>query len=264
MNDIIVADSPKLPIFQISPTALQERDNALSDAALIGRVENAEQNNTAVSVQKNLKRVAQSFEKARKTLKEPIIEAGRQLDRVVQKELLDIEKELGRIETLVVGFQLKEQRRIREEEEAQRRELARIEAEKLAELKRIAAEQAAAEAKARETTDAEQRAKLEAQAQAQAKAAAELAAQRAAEATAAEAKPITATRAAGQVIKTDWEITVTNPYELAKFHPDCVKIEPLLSPIKAALNAGIAVKGVKAEKVTKGGVRLGAIQLIDV
>ena len=88
--------------------------------------------------------------------------------------------------------------------------------------------------------------------------------ERAAALTAAEAKPITATRSAGQVVKTDWEITVVNPYELAKFHPDCVKIEPLLSPIKQALNAGIVVKGVKAEKVTKVGVRATASPLIEV
>ena len=80
----------------------------------------------------------------------------------------------------------------------------------------------------------------------------------------AEVKPVTPTRATGQVVKEDWEITVTNPYELAKFHPDCVKIEALLTPIKQALNAGISVKGISATKVIKSSVRAGTAPLIEV
>lgn len=282
---IILADKPTLPVFQISPSALQTRDEALGNSALIAKVENAEQNKLAVEAHVFLKRVASSFESARKKLKEPLLEAGRQLDRTVAKELAEVEKEIGRLTNLSSAFQLAEARRVREEQELQQRELERIEREKQAEIQRIAREQAEAERKAREAaeaaarqaaeaTNAKQRAEAEAarieaeriskEAAEKSAAAMQLANERAQAASLAEAKPITATRTAGQVVKTDWEITVVNPYELAKFHPDCVRIEPLLQPIKQALNAGITVKGVKADKVTKATVRAGTTPLIEV
>lgn len=284
---LIIGGPEKLPAFAINDSALAVRDAALANAALIGKVCNADQNNAAVRAQIELKSVAQSFEKARKKLKEPIIEAGRQLDRAVASALVDVEKELGRIENLTRDFQLAEARRIREEQEAQARELARIEAEKQAELRRIADEQARVEREAREAREAAERAAREAtnkaqreaaakamaeaeaarkaadQAKAKADAEAQIATERAQAAAAAEAKPIVAQRSFGQRITTDWEITVTNPYELAKFHPDCVKIEPLMTPIKQALNQGIAVKGVRAEKITKSNVRASG-NLIEV
>lgn len=285
-TEIIVADKPVLPVFTLTPAALATRDEALANAALIGRVENPEQNKLAVEAHIFLKRVASSFEKARKQLKEPLIEAGRQLDRAVAKELLEVEKEMGRVEQLTAAFQLAEARRVREEQEAQARELARIEAEKQAEIARIAREQAEAERKAREAaaaaarqaaeaTNAKQReaaeaARLESERNAaaaaeKAAAAMQLANERAAAATLAEAKPITATRTAGQVIKEDWDVVVINPYELAKFHPDCVlEIKPALAQIKSYLNQGLTIRGVKATKVTKAQVRAGAGTLIDV
>ena len=282
---IILADQPKLPVFQIAPHALAARDEALANSALIARVTNAEQNKNAVDAHIFLKRVASTFESARKKMKEPLLEAGRQLDRAVSGELIEVEKEIGRLSVLSADFQRAEARRVREEQELQARELARIEAEKQAEIQRIAREQAEAERKAREAAEtaarqaaeaktAKQRAAAEAariEAERIAKEAAEksaaelqLANERAAQATAAEVKPVTATRTTGQVVKEDWEITVTNPYELAKFHPDCVKIEPMLTPIKQALNAGIAVKGISATKVTKASVRARTAPLIEV
>lgn len=290
MNDqsVIVADKPTLPFFQISPSALQARDEALGNSALIARVENAQQNKDAVEAHIFLKRVATSFEKARKQLKEPLIEAGRQLDRAVAKELADVEKEIGRMEQLTAQFQLQEQRRIREEQEAQARELARIEAEKQAEIQRIAREQAEAERKAREAaeaaarqadeaTNAKQRqaaelARLEAERAAKESAektaaAMQLANERAQAATLAEAKPIVAQRSTGQVVKTVWEYEVVNPILFAKWHPDCVQWEKL--PVIAAqiiqhLQAGIVLKGVSAKQVTKATVRAGNVPLIEV
>ena len=331
-TSVIVADKPSLPVFAIAPAALQLRDDALAGAALIGKVENAAQNESAVVALRALKQIRTSFEGARKKLKEPILEAGRQLDRAVNAELIEIEKEEGRLQNLAAQFQQAEARRVREEQELQRKELERIEREKQAELDRIAREQAAIERTAREqaeaatreaqrieqerlaseraaiaqqkaaeraaaeATNAEQRKaaeeaqraanaarqeaeraaaeanreneakrieaeRIQRQATELAAAQAQNAAERAANLTAAEAKPITATRSFGQMVKEDWEVSVTNPWELAKFHPDCVKIEPLLLPIKVLLNQGITVKGVRAERTTKVTARSGKAPL---
>lgn len=288
-TDLILSLAPEIELFAFLPAALQQRDRALELASLIGKVENAEQNSKAVLAHIELKRISLGFEKQRKQLKEPLLDAGRRLDRLVATELLEIEKEIGRISNLTSQFQLVEQRRVREEQELQRKELARIEAEKQAELARIAREQEEANRKAREAQEAAQRLIDEAKnqkqreeamrAQAAAKIQAEETARKQAEmqsetqriqeaaqaAAAAEAKPIAATRAFGQAVKTDWEITVLNPWELAKFHPDCVTITPLLLPIKQALNAGVTVKGIRAERITKTNVRVGtAGALIEV
>lgn len=228
-NTMILHGPEKLPAFQLTPSALALRDAALTKAALIGKVGNADENAAAVRAQVELKSIASSFEKARKKVKEPIIEAGRQIDRVIATELAEVEKELGRIQCLVSDFQLAEQRRIREEQEAQQRELDRIEADRVKAL-----------------------------AQASTPAQVENIERNAAAAKLAEAKPVTAQRVAGQVVKEDWEIIVTNPYDLARYHPDCVKIEPLMLPIKAALNEGRVVKGVSAKKITKADVRARA------
>ena len=274
--------------FSFGAVALAEKESALTKAALIGIVRTPEENAAAVDAQKEIKRVALAFERERKKLKEPLIEAGRRLDRVVQTEIVELDKELGRLSNLTTEFQLAEQRRIREEQEAQARELARIEAEKQAELKRIADEQARVEREAREAREAAERQAREAtnkaereaaekamaEAEASSKAAeraavvAEIQVARveavAASATYAEAKPITVSRESGQVVKTEWDIQVTNPYDLAKFHPDCVKIEALLTPIKQALNEGRTIKGIVATKRLVTSVRAGAQKFIDV
>ena len=288
-DEIILAEKPTLQLFAIAPTALALRDRALAGASLIGRVDNADQNTTAVRAQMELKRIDLAFERQRKTLKEPILDAGRQLDRVVNTELLEIRKELSRIEKLTTGFQELERVRMEEEAQAQRRELARIEAERQSETMRIARELADVERKSREAMEAAARLAEEAtnkvQREAARKAAEEARKQEreaikaaalsadearrvqeaAQNAAAAESKPITATREKGQRVKTDWEITVTNPYELAKFHPDCVTITPLLTPIKQALNMGFTVKGVHAVKKIIASVRVGqSTEALDV
>lgn len=288
-TSLISSPAAVLPVFTLTAEATQLKDSALTSAALIGKVGNADENAAAVNAQKELKRIQNLFERERKRLKEPLLEAGRQLDRTVSAELVDIEKEAGRLQNLTSEFQLAEQRRIREEEELQRRELARIEAEKQAELRRIQEETERAERQAREAREAAERAAREAKTKGE-KAAAEIARleaealrkesekqlalaaektakveEKAANAVYAESRPIQATREVGQVVKTDWEITVVNPYDLARFHPECVKIEPILTAIKSRLNGGFEVKGVTAAKKTIASVRAGLPQrAIDV
>lgn len=310
-NSLIIASTRQLPTFELNTFAKEAKTRALEKSALIARVTDHDSKVLAVRAQEELKRQINAIEKARKELKEPILDAGRKLDKLCASESLELEKEFGRVSNVVKEFDDAERRRVAEEERLQREELARIEREKQAELKRIADEQAAQEAEARriqeeadrkvreaqeaaaklaaeaknkEQREAAERARLKAESEAKAADAErerqaaqmrELAAASAAKSAAieeqaaaaayVESRPIEMTRVAGQVTKTDWEITVTNPYELAKYHPDCVKIEPLLTPIKAALNEGRTVKGIRAEKVIKAGVRVGKDQnLIEV
>src|ERR1700679_4242212 len=104
-QSLIVSDVQKLPLFSIGERALTLRNEALASAALIGSCKNADENNRAVNAQKQLKGIALDFEKCRKRLKEPLLDAGRKLDSMVARELQDVEKEIGRIQGLTSEFQ---------------------------------------------------------------------------------------------------------------------------------------------------------------
>jgi hypothetical protein len=299
---LIVASRRDLPTFEFNTWAKEAKEKALRDAALIAKVSNADSKIIAVRAQVELKRVLNAIEKARKELKEPILEAGRKLDNLCAAESLELEKEFGRVSNAVKEFDDAERRRVLEEERLQREEILRIEREKQAELKRIADEQAAREREAkrvqdeidrkareaaeeaarlaREATNKKQReaaekARVEAeQAAAAAKAekdkqdailkeqaaatAAKAAAieEKAGDATYCAAKPIEITKVAGQRQSTNWVITIEQPFVLAKYHPDLVDIKPRLGDIKAALNEGREIKGIKAVREHVSGVRV--------
>ena len=287
-TSLIVAPEQRLPLFVLNAAALELKETALTSAALIGKVENAAENDACTRAQIEVKRVRALFERERKRLKEPLLEAGRQLDKLVSKESLELEKEEGRLSCLRADFQLLEDRRIAEERRLQEAELRRIEAEKQAALQRIADEQARVEREVRESHEAAEKLASEAknkkqreaaeaareQAEKQSQAAREQAVvaqaqiarveDKAAEAAYVESRPIAATHAAGEVVKWDWEVTVTNRFELARCHPDCVKIEALLTPIKAALNAGRTVIGIEAKKIKVADVRAATRRAIEV
>lgn len=306
---LIVASKRDLPIYSFN--AAEAKSSALEKAALIAKVTDADSKLIAVRAQQALKKVISDIEKCRKELKEPLLQAGRQLDNLAAAESLELDKEFGRVSNAVKEFDDAERRRVLEEERLQREELARIEREKQAEIERIAREQrereeaarkaqaeidrktreAAAEAEklAREATNKKQReaaaeAKRIADEQAvianvererqgailreqQAIAAAQTAAieEKAGDAAYVAAKPIEITKVAGQRQSTNWVITVEQPFVLAKYHPDLVDIKPRLGDIKAALNEGREIKGIKAEREYISGVRLPTERkLIDV
>jgi membrane protein involved in colicin uptake len=79
-----------------------------------------------------------------------------------------------------------------------------------------------------------------------------------------ESRPILTTKAHGQSEREDWDVEIINPYELAKFHPDCVTITPLMGKIKGVLNEGREVHGVKAKKILKTNQRAEKSKLIDI
>ena len=64
-------------------------------------------------------------------------------------------------------------------------------------------------------------------------------------------------RASGQRIVKDWDVTVTDVWLLAKAHPTCVKIEPLVGEIKTLLKAGVKIAGITARETTKSVVATG-------
>jgi len=222
--------------FQITFTAEARRikEAALDQSAAVVRVSDASQNAIAVEAQKAIKTALKLYEAARVECKEPVLDFCRSIDGAVKAEVADLKDEETRLARLVGDFQELELARQRAAEAARNAELMEIErrkAEEMAKAKTLEDQQKAVE-----------RANQEAQA----------------------VPPVKYVRAEGQLVKQDWQITITDVWALARAHPMCVKIEPRLTEIRALLDAGIRVAGVSAVKVAKATVRTAPGKALDV
>lgn len=223
---LISRDDSRLTV-EFTAEALALKAQALERSALIGKVNDASTQEAAVAAQTEIANVLSLAEKARKACKEPILEFGRTIDDRARAFVGELKEEQLRLSKLVGDFQMLEQARVRAEQAAANTRLLELEREKAAAIQQATSHE-----------------ELEAiQADFNDRAAAE--------------KPVAPTRAEGQRVTEDWEITVSDIWLLAKSHPTCVKIQPMLSEIKMLLNAGVKVAGVKAEKKIKSGVRIG-------
>lgn len=215
---------------EFTEAALAQKSHALEVAALIGKVTNATEQTEAVSAQSEIAQLLNLVEKARKTCKEPVLDYGRAIDGKAREFCTELREEQIRLATMVGDFQTLELARVRAAEQAEKERLLALEREKAKEM---------AQAESHEQLEAIQE-RFNERAQSE-----------------APAVPIAPTRAAGQRVTEEWEIIVLDPWLLAKSHPTCIKLIPVLTEIKTLLNAGVKVAGVRAEKVVKAGVRVG-------
>ncbi len=72
------------------------------------------------------------------------------------------------------------------------------------------------------------------------------------------------TRAQGQRVTNDWEVTVSDIHALYRHHPNCVELKPRLSEIKDLLKGGTTPKGVVAKPIVNSGVTTRRPMAIDV
>ena len=203
---------------------------ALESSAIVGRVTNADENNLAVAAQVKLKEVISAVEKSAQDLIDGANDYKKRIWAKRDEFLAELSAEMVRVSKHVGDFAALELAKARAAEAAKQAELDRLERERQASLATV---------KTHDEHDAVQ------------KVFNDKAAEKIETPTAA---PI---RAAAQSVKEDWEISITNPQELARNHPQCVTITAKLGEIKTLLNAGVEVKGVSARKVVVAGVRLG-------
>ena len=185
------------------------------------------------------------------------------IEREKQAELKRIADEAARVAA--------EAQRIQDEiDRVARMAKAQADTEAAAATTKAAREAAAIrQAEARKLAEAAEAARQETEARAAAEAVKSAAAAEAIETKAGElayleSRPILTTKARGQSEREDWDVEIVNPYELAKFHPDCVTITPLMGKIKGVLNEGREVHGVTAKKILKTNQRAEKSKLIDV
>lgn len=203
------------------------KSSALETAALIGRVSNSDENAAAANAQTEIKRVLKLTEDSRKAHKSPVLDYGSRIDAAAKRFIAELKEEEMRIATLVGNFQQLELAKARAAEAARLKEIAEIERKKQEEL--------AAAKSLEEMEKIQERSNQEA----------------------AALPVVKIAKAAGQVVREEWDIQIVDAWALARAHPACVTITPRLSDIKAILDAGITPAGVYAKKVVKSGVRLG-------
>lgn len=212
-----------------TPVAWEEiKSDALMAATLIESVNDPVSHDHAVAVQCDIRSARKFLEASRKELKDPIFQLGKRIDAAAKAEDVELEKEEMRVQSLVNDFQTLELAKARAAENARRLEEERIDGERKVELEReIARQQAIGQAPDLEALDAIQE-KFN---------------------TASAALPVVEMhRAEGQRVTENWEIQVSDIWMLARAHPSCVKMEPLVSEIKKLLDLGVKVHGVTATK----------------
>lgn len=225
-NQLIIRSDSSLTV-TISPAAQASKAAALALAATIERVSSASENGMAVAAQTRLVELKRLVEADRKLAKAPVIEYGRKIDATASEFVSEVEAALTRVSSLLGDFMALEKAKERAAEQLRIAELDKLGKEKLVEI-----------AKAESVDEIE------------------AVREHYAELAAKDSEPPQLLRAEGQRARDDWEIEVTNPFDLARYQPACVKITPLLGEIKKLLNEGIAVRGVKAKPIVKSQVRL--------
>lgn len=204
------------------------REQALADSVLIAVVRDAADNETATRALHALQRLRVNVEKARKAVKEPVLEFGRAIDVTAKQWLADVDTEAYRLSGLLADFQSLENARFRAAQQKANEALLEVERQRAVEM-----EQAKDLDEINSISEKySEKARVESE------------------------PPPPPAKAPGQRISYDWNVTVIDVWTLARAHPGCVKIEPRLSEIKALLNAGAQIAGIKAERILKAGVRL--------
>lgn len=262
----------------VVPKAVEMKESALASSALVGRVSNAKEQEIAVAAQSELDALIRLAEKSRKAIKAPVIALGKEIDGKHEEYIGPVIEDRTRVTRLIADFQELELAKVRAAEAAARLEAEKIERERQAEIRRIqeaeemnqrklAAELVEARAQAlaarnkQESEAAAQRQReLDRQRElAQAASLEQMAATQERfndKSVALAAKPIpTAAKADGQTVRQDWDLSIYDAYALARYHPQCVTINPKPGEIKFLLAQGITVNGVTATPIIKSGTR---------
>src|SRR6185436_3397389 len=103
-DSLMVLDNAGFSV-SVTPKAEELKHEALEQSALVGRVDNAAQQEVAVAAQLALDNVMRATEKARKTIKAPVIELGRKIDAQAESFVQELQDERSRVTKLLAYFQ---------------------------------------------------------------------------------------------------------------------------------------------------------------
>ncbi len=210
----------------IEPTAREQRDALLAEAAEITAVANGFDQEVAVGVLARLEDISRGVEKARKAVKEPVLEVGRRIDGVAREFSDLIVSESGRIGKLIASYRQTLQAAIAKKEAEER-------ARRMQLIEEANREKARLEAEAAKAKTEEQRLAAEAKTQ-------ELVRQtNAALVESKQAEVNAKMRPAGIVEKGSWKFEVEDIGKVFEARPDLCLIEPNGAAIRGAIKAGL-------------------------
>lgn len=222
--EIVVSGSLPRPQIELSPSAFNAREVALSAASQVKEITSVTDLDDAARALTNIKRLTKSIEDSRKEVKAPVLEVGRSIDAVAKDYLSPLEAEAKRLSVMVGSYQEAERRkadRIRQEE-------ARRQAEAIEEMQR---EQQKAIISGNEEEADQARAK-----------AADTIAESQLKVIAAEGP-----KAEGISTRTNWKFEVVDIESLHAARPDLTIVEPNNAAIRAIIKAsnGKAIAGLR-------------------
>jgi hypothetical protein len=212
---------------QIAPEAIAKRDQLVAVAENITRVTNNDESADAAFAMRQLAQLRIEVEKARKTVKEPVLQVGKRIDAAAKEFLHQVEVKEEELKYMI-GVHATEVARQRAEAEAAERKAAEEarRAREAAEAAREAAEQS------HRIADVITAKKAEAERQ------------QTMVANMAAAEETAATRVA-EGVRFAWDFEVVNIHALAAHHPDLVRMEPkraeILAEVKAAAETGASM-----------------------
>lgn len=219
------------PSVQITPEALRSKGVTIESCATVTKVENEFDAEVAGTVLVEVAGLLKDCERARKQIKQPVLDLCRAIDSTAEAFTADLEKHSARIRNLIGAYNARVEEEQRRVERKRQEELARIERE------RIAAE-AEAKRKANEALKAaaspEQAETAVVAAEAEVKRVETNAAQQAALA------PVVPRVAAiaGVSVALVWKFEVLDVNELHKANPQFVTLTHKAREINAAISAG--------------------------
>jgi hypothetical protein len=267
-TDIITVTEFDAPIISIAPGAQKLKREALGRAADISEIADALDRDMANDAMLAINNLLKPVEKARESVKKPVLDLGRAIDKVAKDYVSDLKIEYDRLSRLAGAFDAaaRERQRIAEAEAQRKAEEARhAEIQALRERERLAEAEAArlrSEAEAAAKKNPEHADELRDIAEARAdEAAREIEAETVAlsKAIAEDAKALAPAREvpSGAAVRSVWEYEIVDAAALYRERPECFTLEPVKSAITAALEAsGGKLPGiVRAIKVFKTSLR---------
>lgn len=219
----------------LSESAERARKSALLQACMVTAVGSANENQLATEVLSTIKTVLKEIEAARKAVKAPVIEVGKQIDAAAQSFTNALKEEESRIEELMRDYIVVEFEKSKAAAAQYNSRLTDLEREREAKLAQ-AADGAAIDA-IKEEYDLKHAALGDAPSMNTAK---------------------------GQMVKEEWKIVISDIHALYRAHPACVSMEPRLTEIKSLLDAGVKVIGVTAKKEVNITAKTQKSKVIDV
>jgi len=254
MNALQIRNTESVSI-QIVPAAFTMRQDVLDDSATIIAVTTPGNQKAAVDAARAIASLIKAVETSRKEAKAPVLDLGQRIDATAKEFIKDVLAEEARLKRLLTDYEIEQRRLAMEAERKRQEEERKLRVAEMARLEEIRNREQAARRDAMMAETEAQRIAAE-----RARACAEFdraAAAAAATRIAAAPAPIQPVKAAGTVVRDEWNFEVTDLTGFAAAHPELVEITVKRAAVLQKIRAGCRqLAHARIFEETKVGVRV--------